>query len=1002
MLDILTIMKNRPFSPLLDEEQLDFIENVSENSRGYSKNKQALGVLLKFYEKEGRAPLNADLIPLEILVSVSQQLTKPVQSLENFDWESRTAERFRKEIRLFYGYRPSQLKDIENLKEWLSRQIVKEGLSFSQSKEAAYAYLKFHKLEPFKPKSMERHIRSVYHDLETLYFSSISDKLSSSCKEKLDSLIAVEGLLGASDTKEVSEEGITFTHLKEDAKGVSKKSILREIQKLKTFRQVDLPDQFGFSEKFIEKYSQRIFSEYPSDIKLHPDSIRWSGLSSFCYIQSRKTTDNLVDQLRKRIRILRTQAENHASLFSIKEVKREGGKLAILYHMASSILESPDGIIREVIFPHVSQEKLENIVQEFHQGQWYKYQVKLKMQSLYKHHARSLVLPILNTLDFKSNNPSRDLLLQAIEVIKKNQDSKSPYFPSSEPVPINGIIPSQWISLVLEEPRCGSGSTLVNRCFYEIAVLETLSSHLNNKEVWVEGAKQYRNPDEDTPADFYENQALYFESLGLTMDSKKFIANLKKELSKNLKALNANIPSNSQVKLIKRQGKGPICITPFSAKKEPDNLSFLQKEIQDRWGGVTLLDLLRETDLRVQFSRQFLTIGDHTKMNPSVLQKRLLLCLGALGSNIGIQRVFSANGEVDDSDLKYVKRRYITPQNLRSAIVDIINATLETRDPKIWGTATTGCSCDSTHVNAWNQNLVSQWHHRYKKSGVMIYWHVDQNSLCVYSQLKTCTSSEVASMIEGVLRHSSQMDMDKTYTDTHGQSTVGFAFSYLLGFYLLPRIKRMHKQKLCVPNRKSLSLYPNLELILHSTPISWKRIGDQYTEMVKYTAALKKGTTDTDVLLRRFSKNNYNHPTYQALMELGKVIKTIFLCRYLMSESLRQEINEALNIVERVNGSMTFLFYGKLGAISSNRIEEQEITILSLHLLQTCLVYINTLIIQEILKEPEWRTKLTENDWRALTPLIHSHINPYGRFELDMNKRLPIPYPHQRRAAQWK
>ena len=34
----------------------------------------------------------------------------------------------------------------------------------------------------------------------------------------------------------------------------------------------------------------------------------------------------------------------------------------------------------------------------------------------------------------------------------------------------------------------------------------------------------------------------------------------------------------------------------------------------------------------------------------------------------------------------------------------------------------------------------------------MIYWHVEKNSICIYSQLKTCSSSEVAAMIEGVLR----------------------------------------------------------------------------------------------------------------------------------------------------------------------------------------------------------------------------------------------------------
>lgn len=48
---------------------------------------------------------------------------------------------------------------------------------------------------------------------------------------------------------------------------------------------------------------------------------------------------------------------------------------------------------------------------------------------------------------------------------------------------------------------------------------------------------------------------------------------------------------------------------------------------------------------------------------------------------------------------------------------------------------------------------MTEWHIRYGGRGVMIYWHVARKSLCIYSQLKRCSSSEVAAMIEGVLRH---------------------------------------------------------------------------------------------------------------------------------------------------------------------------------------------------------------------------------------------------------
>ncbi len=78
-------------------------------------------------------------------------------------------------------------------------------------------------------------------------------------------------------------------------------------------------------------------------------------------------------------------------------------------------------------------------------------------------------------------------------------------------------------------------------------------------------------------------------------------------------------------------------------------------------------------------------------------------------------------------------------------------------------------------------------------------------------------------------------------------------------------------------------------------------------------------------------KNPFKHPTYLALLELGRVIKTIFLCQYLEEEQVRREVNEGLNVVERWNGVNDFIFYGKGGEFASNRLESQELSVLSLH-----------------------------------------------------------------------
>jgi len=116
----------------------------------------------------------------------------------------------------------------------------------------------------------------------------------------------------------------------------------------------------------------------------------------------------------------------------------------------------------------------------------------------------------------------------------------------------------------------------------------------------------------------------------------------------------------------------------------------------------------------------------------------------------------------------------------------------------------------------------------------------------------------------------------------------------------------------------------------------------------------------------------------------------ILPCRYLHSEELRREINEGLNVIEQWNGANDFVFFARRGDFASNRREDHEISMLALHLLQNCMVYINTLMLQQILARPPWSSWLSPRDLGALTPLIWEHVNSYGRFELDMNIRLPL------------
>ena len=108
---------------------------------------------------------------------------------------------------------------------------------------------------------------------------------------------------------------------------------------------------------------------------------------------------------------------------------------------------------------------------------------------------------------------------------------------------------------------------------------------------------------------------------------------------------------------------------------------------------------------------------------------------------------------------------------------------------------------------------------------------------------------------------------------------------------------------------------------------------------------------------------------------------------------LQREIEEGLNVVESWNRVNAVIFFGKSGEFATNRRDQQDLGMVALHILQAAIVYVNTLMVQEILALPEWEGMLTVDDRRGLTPLLWSRILAYGEVRLNMARRLALGSP---------
>ncbi|KXY39376.1 transposase [Bacillus cereus] len=953
----------------------------------YGSTRLGFAVSLKFFQYQGRFPKGKQEINKQLIDYVAKQVGVPADSFQEYDWNGRSIKYHRAQIREYVGFRESTSEDMEQIKLWLQANILPQELQIDRVREYVLHHLRHQQLIPPTQDQLERNIKSAIRQYEEHISQSIFTQLSEHSKSKLDAFIRTW-----SQTEQLEEDQtiLSFRELVSDPGRIGLDSLLQEIEKLQIVRDIQLPSDlfYGVPPKMIRTYRQRAVSEDIRELRRHPDPIRYTLLAAFFWCRGREITDNLVELIIQIVHRIGARAERKVEKEFLRDFRKVSGKTNVLFRMAEKAVEQPDGIIRDVLFPVVGEDTLKDIVKEMkHTGPAYRQKVHTVMRSSYGTHYRRMVPALLDILEFRSNNDVHRPVIDAIDLLKQYKLTNQYTYNEADYIPIEGVVKPAWIDTVIDKE-----TNRINRMNYEICVLQALRERLRCKEVWVVGADRYRNPEEDLPEDFEQNREKHYEALQKPLEAQTLIQELKNSMNIALEKLNKHVKSDTKVRILSK-GTGWISVSPLQAQDEPVNLNLVKAEVMNRWPMTNLLDILKEADLRVHLTDTFQTLGNREILDKETLQRRLILCLYGLGTNTGVKRIAAGDHGESYKELLYVRRKFIHKENLRQAISKVTNAILASRVTEIWGEGTTACASDSKKFGAWDQNLLTEWHIRYRGRGVMIYWHVEKNSTCIYSQLKSCSSSEVASMIEGLLRHCTNMEVEKNYVDTHGQSEVAFAFCHLLGFQLMPRFKAIHAQKLYRPDVGMQDSYPNLQPVL-TRPINWNLIEQQYDQMIKYATALRLGTAETEAVLKRFTRNS-GHPTYRALSELGKALKTIFLCEYLSSEEIRKEIHEGLNVVENWNSANSFIFYGKGGEIQTNRMEDQEIAVLALHLLQNCLVLINTLMIQEVLldQNKSLLQKLVPEDFRALTPLIYAHVNPYGTFKLNMKERLILQKP---------
>ena len=302
---------------------------------------------------------------------------------------------------------------------------------------------------------------------------------------------------------------------------------------------------------------------------------------------------------------------------------------------------------------------------------------------------------------------------------------------------------------------------------------------------------------------------------------------------------------------------------------------------------------------------------------------------------------------------------------------------------KAWGDGTS-VAADGTQVDTLIDNLLAESHIRYRGYGGIAYHHIADNYIALFSHFIPCGVWEAVYIIEGLLRQQSDAEPDTIHADTQGQSYPVHALAHLFGFDLLTRIRNW--KDLTFYRAAADLLYAHIDQLFGDpgeNTINWQLIETHWVDLMQVVLSIRAGRLSSTLLLRRLGTESRKNNIYKAFRELGRVIRTITLLRFITEPELREEITAATNKAEAYNGFSAWLRFGH-DAIERNDPAEQEKIIKFNTLLANCVIFHTALDMTAVLRQlagEGW--EITPAAVAALSPYIRERIKHFGEYTTD-------------------
>ena len=307
------------------------------------------------------------------------------------------------------------------------------------------------------------------------------------------------------------------------------------------------------------------------------------------------------------------------------------------------------------------------------------------------------------------------------------------------------------------------------------------------------------------------------------------------------------------------------------------------------------------------------------------------------------------------------------------------NAQLANEFTLNWGDGTTSSSDGQRFRAGGKAESTGHINPKYgSEPGRLIYTHVSDQYSPFHSKLINVGIRESTYVLDGLLYHESDLKVEEHYTDTAGFTDHVFALMHLLGFKFAPRIRDLGDTKLFIP--RGDNPYQALKPMIGST-INTKVIEDNWSDILRLATSIKQGTATASLLVKKLSSYPRQNGLAQALREVGRIERTLFILDWLQNVELRRRVQAGLNKGEARNALARAVFFNRLGEFLDQSFEGQRYRASGLNLLTAAIVLWNTVYIERAVNT--LRTsgyEINDEHLQYLSPLGWEHINLTGDY----------------------